>query len=148
MRSPSVSVQHHSVGRAGQSRLLSLVSAGRFWSLRGAWLQSAVVLYLLPWQLSEACRFQCPSQPELPSLSHTWFLLFLVANGSVQELFQISFPSQCQSLPDFVSDAAQSLLLLIVAKCHLQDQVKDEECHVALQPLSLSCCFGFRCSHR
>ena len=82
------------------------------------------------------------------TLAPSILLLFLVFTCSSQKLFQISFLNQGQSLPDFVPRAAQPFFLLLVAKCHPQNQVSDEECHLAPQSLGWSCCVGSRCLHR
>ena len=60
--------------------------------------------------------------------------------GSSEKLvvFQVSLFRQGQFLPHFDCDAAQTPLLVVLAKCHLQDQGRNDECHLAPQPLSWS----------
>ena len=75
-------------------------------------------------------------------------LYFCFSFFLVWKLFQISCLGQGKPLSDFVPDAAQPLFLLLAARCHPQNQVRDEEGHLAPRSLGWSCCVGFCCLHR
>ena len=60
---------------------------------------------------------------------------------------QVPFLREGQSFPDFVPDAAQPFISVLVARCHPQYQVRDEEGNLAPESLGWSCRVGSCCLH-
>ena len=107
-------------------------------------LTSAVVLCLLPWQLSEACRCQSPSHPDL-SLPLSCCFCF---SWSSMAPFK-----SCSTLPFSVRvslSLISSVMLPNPSSCCLLPGAtrRIKKCHLAPRPLSWSCCVGSRCLHR
>ena len=134
---------HHSFDRAAQSRQPSHPMAGASGeSGRCPQLSSVSCL----------CRPQEPvvffvrfTRTLVPPFQLLLFLLIL--DSSFQELFQVTFFSQCKPFPNFIAGAANSFPSLFATRCHSKKQVMGDEGYLAPQPLDWSCCVGFRCLH-